>query len=117
LTTYLVPPLKIDEGSYRKYLKLSDKFANNMFSTAEGEITAVIKTTTSYKCPVDDPRYSGMAEPGGQGAYRLVDGQCYFFERNTMTYEEAKVNCGTKFGSSGMAIWVVKFSKEGHKIN
>ena len=88
-----------------------------MFSTAEGEITTVIKTTTPYKCPVDDPRYSGMAEPGGQGAYRLVDGQCYFFERNTMTYEEAKVNCGTKFGSSGMAIWVVKFSKEGHKIN
>ena len=87
---------------------------NNDFSTAEGEVTAIVNPNN---CPVDDPRYSGMAEPGGQGAYRFVDGQCYFFERTLMTYEEAKSNCGTKFGSSGMAIWVVEFSREGHKIN
>jgi len=78
---------------------------------AEGDVTTTLKTTILINCPVDDPRYSGMAEPGGQGAYRFVDGQCYFFERTLMTYEETKVNCGTKFGSSGGILFEPKTSQ------
>lgn len=78
---------------------------------AEGDVTTTLKTTMLINCPVDDPRYSGIAEPGGTGAYRLVNGQCYFFERTLMSYEEAKVNCGTKFNSSGGILFEPKTSQ------
>jgi len=78
---------------------------------AEGDDTTTPKTTILINCPVDDPRYSGLAEPGGEGAYRFVDGQCYFFERTLMSYEEAKVNCGTKFNSSGGILFEPKTSQ------
>ena len=43
--------------------------------------------------------FTGTVCPIDQSNYAEVDGHCYYLEMVRMTYEEAKVNCASKFSS------------------